>query len=300
MLLTPSYLKKGDAIYILSTARAISDDEIKPSIQLFEGWGFQVIIGETIGKIENQYAGNDALRLKDFQAAINHPYAKAIFCARGGYGTVRIMDKIDFSSFLKNPKWLIGFSDVTYLHTLINHSLGVKTIHAFMASTLSTATDLAKQSLFEVLSGAHLVYSFPSHKLNKQGRVEGVVTGGNLSILYSLTGTQTVMDNHQKILFIEDLDEYLYHIDRMLWNLKRANKLIHLKALVCGGFTDMKDNIIPFGKSAEEIIAEHVSDYAFPLCFNFPAGHIADNRAIVLGANYELSISDRGSTFLML
>lgn len=300
MLLTPNYLKKGDLIYILSTARAISEQEIQPSVQLFEGWGFQVMIGNSIGKSENQYAGSDKLRLKDFQTAINHPQVKAIFCARGGYGTVRIMDSIDFSAFLKNPKWLIGFSDVTYLHSLINHSMGVKTIHSFMASTLSTATEAAKQSLLEVLSGGKPFYSFPPHQLNRPGCVSGLLTGGNLSILHSLTGTQTVIDTHQKILFIEDLDEYLYHIDRMLWNLKRANKLMHLKALICGGFTEMKDNSVPFGKSAEEIIAEHVSDYDFPLCFNVPSGHIADNRAIVLGANYQLNIDDSNSTLLLL
>ncbi len=300
MLLSPAYLKKGDTIYILSTARAISEEEILPAIQLFESWGFNVTIGKTIGVVESQYAGSDALRLKDFQNAIDNPNVQAVFCARGGYGTVRIMDKIDFTKFLLQPKWIIGFSDVTYLHTLINHSLGVRTIHSLMASTLNTATDAAKDSLRKILSGEKIKYEFAPHTLNKTGSAIAEITGGNLSILYSLTGTQTVMNNHGKILFIEDLDEYLYHIDRMMWNLKRSGKLKGLSALLCGGFTEMKDNTIPFGKTAEEIIAEHASEYNFPLCFNFTAGHIADNRALILGAKYFLNITESNSTLELL
>jgi len=299
MLLTPDFLQKGDVIYILSTARSISEEEIQPAVQLFESWGFNTIIGKTIGVAEHQFAGDAALRLKDFQTAIAHPQVKAIFCARGGYGTVQIMDKIDFSPLLKQPKWIIGFSDVTYLHALINQCLGIKTIHALMASTLATATEEAKHSLHHVLSGIKTAYTFPPHPLNRQGIAEAIVTGGNLSILYSLTGTQTVMDNHKKILFIEDLDEYLYHIDRMLWNLKRANKIQQLSALLCGGFTEMKDNTIPFGQAAEEIIAVHLQPFSFPIAFNFPAGHIANNCALVLGNNYRLKVETQQSVLEM-
>lgn len=300
MLLSPAFLKKGDTIYILSTARAISKEEILPAILLFESWGYNTIIGKTIGVQENQYAGSDALRLSDFQYAIDNPNVQAVFCARGGYGTVRIMDKIDFTKFLLQPKWIIGFSDVTYLHTLINHSLGVRTIHSLMASTLNIATNEAKDSLRKILSGEKVRYEFAAHKLNRTGIVSGEITGGNLSILYSLTGTQTVMNNYGKIFFLEDLDEYLYHIDRMMWNLKRSGKLKGLGALLCGGFTDMKDNSIPFGKAAEEIIAEHVTEYNFPLCFNFKAGHVADNCALILGAKYFLNITESQSTLELL
>lgn len=300
MLLSPEYLKKGDTVYILSTARAIAMADLQLAIQLFESWGLNVIIGKTIDAVKDQYAGDDTLRLEDFQTAVDHPLARAIFCARGGYGTVRIMDKIDFGQFLRNPKWLIGFSDVTYLHALINQVLGVKTIHAAMASTLANTSSAAISSLQQILFGEKISYEFPAHTLNRIGNAEAVLTGGNLSILYSLTGTQTVMDNHQKILFIEDLDEYLYHIDRMMWNLKRANKLQHLSALLCGGFSEMKDNQIPFGKQAEEIIFEHVKDFSYPLCFNFPAGHIADNRAIILGARYRLEVNRESSVLKML
>jgi muramoyltetrapeptide carboxypeptidase len=297
MLLTPSYLKKGDLVYILSTARFISEEDILPSVSMLEGWGFRVEVGKTIGIAYHQYAGTDEVRRKDFQHAISEPQVKAIFCARGGYGTVRIMDQIDFSPFLRHPKWLIGFSDVTYLHTLINHSLGVKTIHAAMGSTVPSSTQAAKDSLFAVLTGEKTRYEFAAHPLNRMGRASGIVVGGNLSILHSLTGTRTVMDFHRKILLIEDVDEYLYHIDRMMWNLKRSNKLRHLEALVCGFFSDIKDNPIPFGKMAEEIIAEQVSSFSYPLCFQFPAGHIAHNCAVVLGGNYELRVEKDKSVF---
>ncbi len=293
MLLKPPSLNTGDTICILSTARAISSEEIQPAVNLFESWGLKVKAGNTIGKVHHQFAGEDALRLKDFQTALDDENVKAIFCARGGYGTVRLLDAINFTNFLRKPKWIIGFSDVTYLHTQIANTLGVMTLHAPMASTLASSTTPALESLRSELFGERNEYVLPPHALNRAGEAAGELIGGNLSILYSLTGTKTNINTLGKILFLEDLDEYLYHIDRMMMNLKRAGKLSDLAGLVVGGFTEMKDNAIPFGKSAEAIIAEHVAEFNYPVCFNFPAGHISDNRALVMGRKYHLSVQEK-------
>lgn len=290
MLLRPPALQKDDIVYVLSTARAISMEEILPAIQLFESWGLHVNIGATIGKHDNQYAGTDTERLHDFQQAIDDEKVKAIFCARGGYGTVRMLDSINFTNLLRYPKWIIGFSDITYLHTQISNTLGIQTLHALMASTLATSTPEAIETLRKELFGEKNSFKIAAHPLNRIGNASGELIGGNLSILYSITGTLTNLNTYSKILFLEDLDEYLYHIDRMMLNLKRAGKLKDLAGLVIGGFTDMKDNTVPFGKTAEEIIAEHVSQYNYPVCFNFPAGHIADNRALVMGRKYRLEV----------
>jgi muramoyltetrapeptide carboxypeptidase len=291
MLLRPPALQKDDIVYVLSTARAISMEEILPAIQLFESWGLHVKIGATIGKHDNQYAGTDAERLHDFQQAIDDEKVKAIFCARGGYGTVRMLDSINFTNLLRYPKWIIGFSDITYLHTQIANTLGIQTLHALMASTLATSTPEAIETFRKELFGEKNSFKIAPHPLNRIGNASGELIGGNLSILYSITGTVTNLNTHSKILFFEDLDEYFYHIDRMMLNLKRAGKLKDLAGLVVGGFTDMKDNTVPFGKTAEEIIAEHVAGYNYPVCFNFPAGHIADNRALVMGRKYKLEVS---------
>ncbi len=290
MLLRPPALQKDDIIYVLSTARAISAEEILPAIQLFESWGLHVKIGTTIGKHEHQFAGTDEERLRDFQHAIDDEKVKAIFCARGGYGTVRILDNISFTNLLKHPKWIIGFSDITYLHTQISNTLGIQTLHALMASTLATSTPEAIETFKKELFGEKNSFSIAPHSLNRIGNASGELIGGNLSILYSITGTVTNLNTYGKILFLEDLDEYLYHIDRMMLNLKRAGKLKDLAGLVVGGFSDMKDNAVPFGKTAEEIISEHIAEYNYPVCFNFPAGHIADNRALVMGRKYKLEV----------
>ncbi len=291
MFLAPDFLKKGDKVYILSTARKIAFSEIEIALKTIADWGLEIVVGETIGAEDHQYAGDDALRLKDFQKAINDPSIKAIICAKGGYGTVRILDAIDWSGFLKHPKWICGFSDVTYLHTHIVHQFGVQTIHSPMLSTFPGNTPDAIDSLRKALFGEAISYNMLPSIYNKKGQMNGIMVGGNLSILYSITGTKSGFDTTNKILFIEDLDEYLYHIDRMMMNLKRSGKLQHLAGMIVGGFSDMHDNQVPFGKNAYEIILDACSAYDFPILFDFPAGHIADNHAIYLGKEFNFLVN---------
>ena len=234
--------------------------------------------------------GTDKERLDDLQNMLNNPDIRAIIAARGGYGTVRIIDQLNFNTFMEQPKWLIGFSDFTYLHTVLNSNIGIETIHGIMPITFEKSTPEALESLRKCLFGESLEYHFSSHKLNRPGTIEGEIVGGNLSILYSLLGTKTIVNTSNSILFIEDLDEYLYHIDRMMMALKRANKLSNLRGLIVGGMTEMKDNTIPYGKTAEEIILEHVAEYNYPVCFDFPAGHIEDNRSILMGKKAKLFV----------
>ena len=294
MLLRPPFLKKGDCVYILSTARKITLTEITPAIQTFEQWGLKVILGDTIGIEDHQYAGTDAERLMDFQKALDNPSVKAIICARGGYGTVRMMDDINYDEFMKSPKWLVGFSDVTYLHTHISNNIGIQCIHSIMPVQFPKSTPQAIETLRCELFGEPNNFMLDPHPLNRAGISEGMLIGGNLSILYSITGTRSGINTFGKILFIEDIDEYRYHIDRMMINLKRSGKLHNLSGVIVGAFSEIKDNQIPFGKDAYEIIAEHLHQFDYPVCFNFPAGHIADNRAIGIGKTYKMNVAANG------
>lgn len=296
-MIRPPFLKHGDTVGICCTARKVCIDEIQAGINILKSWNLNVVVGDTIGKSDNQYGGTDAERQADFQHMLNDSTIKAIIAARGGYGTVRMMDTLDWRAFMDAPKWIIGFSDMTYLHTQLNCNIGVETLHAIMAFSFSTASEAAIQSLQDALFGKPLEYQFEAHPLNRNGEMHGEMVGGNLSILYANLGTKTILDTNKKILFLEDLDEYLYHIDRMMMAMKRAGKLQHLAGLVVGGLSDMKDNTIPFGKTAEEIIAEHVADYDYPLCFNFPAGHIKDNRAIFMGRKATVEVNAVNSIF---
>jgi len=292
-MITPKSLQQGDTVAIVSTARKITKEELQPALQLLKSWGLKAVLGKTIGAEENQFAGSDELRAADFQEMMDDPNIKAIWCARGGYGTVRIIDKLDFSSFTKIPKWIIGYSDVTVLHSHI-HNLGVETLHAQICLEIENKTEEARESIRKVLFGEEYTLGFSGSgaAINAATQiVEGELIGGNLSVLYSLVGSASEIKTEGKILFIEDLDEMLYHIDRMMMNLKRSGYLKNLKALVIGGMTQMKDNKVYFGKTAEETIMDLVKEYNYPVILNFPAGHILDNRALILGREVKLKIS---------
>ena len=295
-MITPAYLQKGDTVAIVATARKNIDDNLKFATDLLTSWGLNVKVGSTIGLDLNQLAGTDEQRAKDFQDQMDNPNIKAIWCVRGGYGTVRMIDLLDFTKFKKSPKWVIGFSDVTVLHNHLN-TMGFKSIHGIMPVS-SKATEEAKESFRKSIFGEKLSYKIDTHNMNRFGKATGTLVGGNLSILYSLLGSKSAIDCHDKILFLEDLDEYLYHIDRMMMNLKRCGCLENLKGIVVGAMTKMKDNDIPWGKDALEIIQDITKNYKIPVIYNFPAGHIQDNRTLILGnnvsidANAECSIVD--------
>ena len=288
-MIQPNYLKEGNTVAIVSTARKILKKELIPAITILKNWGLKIVLGKSIEAEEHQFAGNDKLRASDFQAMLDHPEIDAVWCARGGYGTVRIIDPMDFSNFKKHPKWIIGFSDVTVLHSHI-HQLGIETLHAQMPVSIETKTKATINSIKAILFGEQYGIRIPAEKNNINGKTSGQLIGGNLSILYSLCGSPSALNTKGKILFIEDLDEYLYHIDRMLQNLKRNGMFDELEGLIVGGMTQLHDNDIPFGKSAEEIILSICSDYNFPIAFNFSAGHMEDNRALIMGREVSLEI----------
>ena len=294
-MITPPYLQKGDTVAILATARKHIVKSMQPTIDLLESWGLHVVVGESIGLEENQLAGSDEQRAADLQKQLNNPTIKAIWCARGGYGTVRVVDLIDFTAFKKSPKWLVGFSDVTVLHNHLN-TMGYKSIHGIMPISLAKASKEAIESLRLSLFGEPLQYSIDPHPMNRLGKASGELVGGNLSILYSLLGSPSAIDCADKILYIEDLDEYLYHIDRMMMNLKRNGCLESLKGIIVGSMTDMKDNDIPWGKNALEIVQDVTKQYNIPMIFNFPAGLIHDNRALILGNNVAIEVTENCST----
>lgn len=289
--MTPTSLQKGDTIAIVATARKITAQELQPFLALLSQWGLKYVLGSTIGAADHQFAGSDALRTKDFQKYLDDPTIKAIWCARGGYGTVRIIDALDFSAFRKNPKWIIGYSDVTVLHSHLN-GFGIETLHADMPLELTIKSEATRNTAYDALFGKNYVIEAASEEKNRIGTAEGELVGGNISILYSLLGSPSELKTDGKILVLEDLDEMLYHIDRMLQNLKRNGRLANLKGLIVGGMNVMRDNTIPFGKTAEEIILEAVSEYNYPVCFNFPVGHVPDNRALILGRNVTLQITN--------
>ncbi len=285
------YLKPGDRIRIVSPAGKVQKDKVLPGIELLQDEGYEVIPGKHVFDRHFQYAGVDQLRVSDFQEALNDPLTKVILCARGGYGTVRLVEKLDFSPLLKNPKWIVGFSDVTVLHNVCNQ-LGIASIHGSMPGFFleNKKTTRSFLSLMELLSHGKSKIESTTHTLNREGSCSGELVGGNLSLIYSLQGTPWQLNTKGKILLIEDLSEYLYHLDRMMQNLKLAGQLKNLAGLVVGGFTEMQDNESPYGKSTHEIIMEAVQDYNFPVCFEFPVGHIPKNLALMLGGNYKLEV----------
>tara|TARA_B100001142_G_C14341053_1_gene657891 strand:- start:2802 stop:3701 length:900 start_codon:yes stop_codon:yes gene_type:complete len=292
-MIIPQKMNFGDSIGIISTARKITRKELRPAVEILESWGLKVIFGKFLYEENNQFSGTVDQRVVDLQNMINDSSIKAVLFARGGYGTVQVIEKVNFSKLRENPKWIIGYSDITVLHSHL-HQLGFATLHATMPINFSKNSKASllsiKQAIFQV---GNIIESTP-HQFNRLGKVQSEVVGGNLSVLYSLLGSRSDLDPSGKILFIEDLDEYLYHVDRMVINMKRNGKFENLKAMIIGGMTDMNDNPIPFGKNAEEIILTYTEEYTFPICFGFPSGHLDDNRALILGVASELDINENG------
>lgn len=292
-MITPPYLTAGDKVAIVAPARKVTPLEMDKAISTLRSWGLQVVTGTHLFGAYNQFSGSDNERAEDFQLMLDNQEIKAIFCARGGYGTMRIIDKLNFTQFEQYPKWIVGYSDITVLHSHIQVQHGIETLHAIMPINFADeGNELALESLRKALFGESLTYNFEGHKLNKTGSINGILTGGNLSILYALAGSASDVQTDEKILFIEDLDEYLYHIDRMMMNLKRSGKLSRLKGIIVGGMTKMNDNAIPFGRTAQQIVAEYAQEAGIPICFNFPAGHMNDNRALLMGREIQLTIED--------
>lgn len=294
----PALLTAKDSVAFVAPARKVSEAEMAPSIAILQRCEFNVITSKNFYGISRQYSGTDEERLADLQWALDHPGIKAIFCARGGYGTLRILDRLKWEGFEKHPKWIVGYSDVTVLHAELSRR-GFASIHGNMLINFSKYPQ-STDSLLKILGGAKPEYHVPVHPLQKPGNASGILTGGNLSLLYALQGSASFPETKGRILFLEDLDEYLYHIDRMMLSLKRSGALRNLAGLVIGGMTEMKDNAVPFGSTAEEIIAEAVSGYGYPVCFGFPAGHIPENMALKLGAEVSLETGSGGSTLKFL
>lgn len=290
----PPYLNPGDTVALAAPARKISQAEILPAERWLKAVGFNVFYDDRLFAEEHQFAGSDEVRAQYFQELLDCDEIKAIWCVRGGYGSARIIDKLDFSHFRQHPKWVCGYSDITVFHSHVQQNFQTATLHATMPINVTeenTQTP-AVQSFLAALTGKPLTYEIAPHPLSRQKVFSGILTGGNLSMLYSLVGSPSDIDTTDKVLFIEDLDEYLYHIDRMMLNLKRSGKLTSIKALLVGHLSDMHDNTVPFGKTAEEIVADHCRDLDIPLIFNVPAGHLPDNRAFRMGCKIEGSFKD--------
>ncbi|MGF1923560.1 MAG: S66 peptidase family protein [Bacteroidia bacterium] len=296
MNIQPPYLKKGDKIAIVCPAKKLPKT-IDAGIAILSSWGLEVVIGESVTAAHHQFAGNDELRAADLQRYLDDPEIKAIIAGRGGYGTIRIIDELDFTAFKAAPKWLIGFSDITVLLSHTFAALNTRSIHGQMPYTFEESTPEALHSLKGILFGEKISYQYQSSYPNKTGKVEGILVGGNLTLLLAVEGSVSEMDYTDKILFIEDVGEHEYSIDRMMRVLKRKGKLSRLKGLIVGAFNEMGEEQIPFGQSPEELISELVKDYGYPVCFSFPTGHIEDNRAMVLGARVELEIEEHEVKF---
>jgi muramoyltetrapeptide carboxypeptidase len=298
ILTIPPYLRPGDTIGITSPAGYITLEEIQPAILQMEGWGFKIKTGDTIGKKDFTFGGTDEERREDFQQMLDNPKIKAIMCARGGYGVVRIIDKLNWEKFKTKPKWIIGFSDITVFHAHISRNFGVASIHSKMCNSFPDDWDTAEpiqietiESIHKTLRGVKMKYSAVPNMNNKQGSGEGILVGGNLKLMETLAGTASDLKTDNKILFVEDTGEYMYNIDRMFWNLKRTGKLTKLAGLIIGGFKVKKDDDTEdFGKTLEQVVLEKVKNYKYPVCFDFPVGHQRNNFAYKHGAGHHLSV----------
>lgn len=291
-LIKPAYLQPGDIITIVAPAGVVVKEDIDKAKGIFESWDLQVRYGKNLFEQQNQFSGTDEQRLEDLQEAIDDEHVKAIVCARGGYGTIRIIDKIDWSHFVDKPKWVLGYSDITILHAKI-HNLGFESIHSPMPVNMAkySENDPILNQIREALFFGQLNYANLFHQLNRNGFGRAKIIGGNLAILHSLLGTKYDMDYQGKFLFIEDVGEQLYKIDRMLHSFKLAGKFDELEGMLVGGFTEIEDGKRPFGKSAEEIIYDITADYNFPVAFGLPIGHLKNNHPLILGAEIKIEIA---------
>ncbi|MES2477858.1 MAG: LD-carboxypeptidase [Bacteroidota bacterium] len=296
------FLKPNSVVGITCPSGYVSAERIEYALLVLEKWGFQTKVGKTVGNEFHYFSGDDATRLADLQAMLDDPDIDAILMGRGGYGLSRIIDQINFTKFVQHPKWICGFSDITVLHSHIHVNYGIPTIHSVMCGAFKAETEHEDyiQSLRHALLGNALNYAMPVSSFNRFGETEAIVVGGNLAMLAHLTGSVSEIDTKGKILFIEDIGEHLYHIDRMMYNLKRSGKLDGLKGLLLGSFTDIEDTERPFGQSLEEIIFDKVREYDFPVAFNFPCGHDVENVTLMLGVAHRLKVTEEGSSLEML
>ena len=294
MIKIPPYLQKGDTIGLVCPAGYMAMEKVQTCIDTLLEWGYPVKVGKTVGNdSQNYFSGTDEARLADFQEILDDDEVKAVLCARGGYGMGRIIDKIDFRKFKKQPKWIVGYSDITVLHSHLYSNYYISSLHAPMAGAFNDEGFKNEYvlSLKNALEGKKLKYSCPVHAFNRKGEAIGELVGGNLALLAHLVGTDSDIKTRGRILFIEDTGEYLYNIDRMLHQLKRSGKLSRLAGLIIGGFTDIKDTERPFGKTAYEMIGDIVKEYDYPVCFDFPVSHTDRNYALKIGVGYKLKVS---------
>jgi muramoyltetrapeptide carboxypeptidase len=293
--LQPNPIQQSDTVGLLALACKVDFEILRPAIELMErDWGLKVILGESLTNEYHQFAGTDKVRAEDFQKMLDNPEIKAIFSARGGYGSSRLLDAIDFTGFQKHPKWIVGFSDITAVHCHI-HTLHIESLHATMPKLfLQEGGEESLESLRKILFGENLDYKIEPHQMNRLGVAEGQLIGGNLALLSHIIGSKSDINYDGKILFLEDVNEYLYNIDRMIIQLKRSEKLKNLAGLIVGSFSDCQDNQVPFGKTANEIIQEAVADYEYPVCYGFPVGHEVDNWAMPCGREVRLLVEEYG------
>ncbi|MBN8674952.1 MAG: LD-carboxypeptidase [Chitinophagales bacterium] len=294
MIKIPPYLQKGDTIGLVCPAGFMTLDKVQTCINTLQDWGYAIKLGKTIGgNSQNYFSGTDEERLADFQQMLDDDEVKAVLCARGGYGTGRIIDQVDFGKFKKQPKWIIGYSDITILHSHLYTNYYISSLHAPMAGAFNEEgyQNEFVLSLRNALEGKKAKYQCEVHVFNRKGEAVGELVGGNLALLAHLVGTGSDLKTKGKILFIEDVGEYVYNIDRMFYQLKRSGKLSKLAGLIIGGFSDIKDTERPFGKTAYEVIHEIVKEYDFPVCFDFPVSHTDRNYALKIGAGYKLKVS---------
>ncbi len=300
----PEYLVAGDTIGITCPAGYITEKEIQPAIQQIESWGFRIKIGQTVGKKDGSFGGTDAERMTDLQNMLDDPSLKAILCARGGYGAVHIVDRIDFSGLSNYPKWVIGFSDITVLLCHIHRNVNMTSIHSKMCNSFPEDWSKAEPiqietilSIRQALTGGMMLYPVTANEKNRTGVGEGALVGGNLKTLETLSGTRSDIDTVGKILFVEDTGEYLYSIDRMFWNLERTGKLAGLQGLVIGGFRIKPDDPgEEFGRTLYDIVLDRVKPYSFPVCFDFPVGHQKNNYALKYGMPHRLTVTNEKVT----